>query len=92
MSSLEFVGYLAPGSDFKGAIDVEECDGGWLVACEVLHSVHFAGRDDAKASVSLGEKGNGVGNLLYPVSTTVVPGLGLLVREWGNGGCLQVFR
>ena len=36
-----FVGHVATG--LKDPMDVEECQGGWLVACERWHSVEFVG-------------------------------------------------
>jgi hypothetical protein len=77
--------------------DVEEVEGGWLVACSGSHSVEFVGDDGAGAGVgrpSLGKAGGGYGSgdgeFDFPVALAVVPGLGLVVRE--HDGCrLQVF-
>jgi hypothetical protein len=80
-------------------MDVEEVEGGWLVACWTSHTVEFVG-DGAAASgdeggrPSLGKAGGGAGSgdgeFKYPAALAVVPGLGVVVREsWGER--LQVF-
>jgi hypothetical protein len=78
--------------------DVEEVEGGWLVACCGLDTVEFVsdgdGGGDDGGRPSLGTAGGGAGSgdgeFKYPASLAIVPGLGLVVREWGNGR-LQVF-
>ena len=77
--------------------DVEEVEGGWLVACGGSHLVEFVGDGDdggAGGRPSLGEAGGEAGRwggeFRLPVALAVVPGLGLVVREVGNGGRLQV--
>jgi len=90
-----FVRHMATG--LSGPWDVEEVEGGWLVVCEGSHSVEFVcdggGGDDGgrpflgKAG---GGHGSGDGEFDVPTALAVVPGLGLVVREWFNGR-LQVF-
>jgi hypothetical protein len=93
-----FVRHIAMGLSYP--LDVEEVEGGWLVACGYpSETVEFVG--DAGAGTgdgdrpSLGKagggKGSGDGEFWYPTALVVVPGLGLVVRELGNGGRLQVF-
>jgi hypothetical protein len=74
--------------------DVEEVEGGWLVACGGSDSVEFVGDGvggDGGGRPSLGGYGSGVGELIFPIALAVVPGLGLVVREADNDGRLQVF-
>jgi hypothetical protein len=79
--------------------DVEEVEGGWLVACVGSQTVEFVGDGDGDGSdgggrPSLGKAGGGYGRgdgeFLGPAALAVVPGLGLVVREYGNRR-LQVF-
>jgi DNA-binding beta-propeller fold protein YncE len=78
--------------------DVEEVEGGWLVACTCSHTVVFVsdGGDDGGGGgwPSLGKAGGGYGSgdgeLHNPVALATVPGLGLAVRDCWNGR-LQVF-
>jgi hypothetical protein len=92
-----FVRHIAMGLSYP--FDVEEVEGGWLVACGYpSETVEFVG--DAGAGTgdgdrpSLGKagggKGSGDGEFWYPTALVVVHGLGLVVREWGNDR-LQVF-
>ena len=39
----------------------------------------------------LGKKGSGDGELDHPSALALVPSLGLVVREYGNGGRMQFF-
>jgi hypothetical protein len=77
--------------------DVEEVEGGWLVACSNSHTVAFVGDGDGDGGgrPTLGKAGGGSGRgdveFQLPFALAVVPGLGLVVREAGNGGRLQVF-
>jgi hypothetical protein len=91
-----FVRHMATGLGCP--MDVEEVDGGWLVACYYLHRVELVCGGDGGVGggrPSLGKAGGrpGIrdGELLGPTALAVVPGLGLLVSEIGNGGRLQVF-
>jgi hypothetical protein len=77
--------------------DVEEVEGGWLVACWDSHTVEYVGNGgggDGGGRPSLGKAGGGSGSgdgeFHGPIALAVVPGLGLVVREW-KSGCLQVF-
>jgi hypothetical protein len=70
--------------------DVEECEGGLLVACWGSNTVEFVGRGR--------DGGAGVGRtrlsrLTLPSALAIVPGPRLVVREWGNGasGRVQFF-
>jgi hypothetical protein len=90
-----FVRHMATGLTYPW--DVEEVEGGWLVACWDSHSVEFVGDGDGGAAggrPSLGKVGGGYGRgdgeFCVPTALAVVPGLGLVVREWGNDR-LQVF-
>jgi hypothetical protein len=78
--------------------DVEEVEGGWLVVRAFSHTVEFVShRSDGDGSrwPSLGKAGGGHGSgdgeFEYPSALAVVPGLGLVVREWGNAGRVQGF-
>jgi hypothetical protein len=111
-----------------GPFDVEEWEGGWLVACGGSHTVEsvvgsccsggsssgggsgmrasgggagagagaggggggFGSGDGSPGRVTLGKRGDGHGDFNEPVALTLVPGLGLVVREWGNEGRVQV--
>ncbi len=91
-----FVRHIATG--LRGLRDVMEVEGGWLVACGGLHTVEFVGDSDGGGDgggrPSLGKAGGGMGvddgEFSFPSALAVVPGLGLVVREWGNHR-LQVF-
>jgi hypothetical protein len=85
-----FVRHVATGL----AMDVEEVEGGWLVASFRSLSVEFVGDGDGGDGGDrplLGGCGVGSGELSYPVAIAVVPGLGLVVRDACVGGRLQVF-
>jgi hypothetical protein len=78
--------------------DVEEVEGGWLVACVTSYRVALVGPGAGGSGLaqqragwpSLGGLGIGDGEFHTPAALAVVPGLGLVVREFG--GCrLQVF-
>jgi hypothetical protein len=76
------------------AMDVEEVEGGWLVACSGINSVKLvcdgAGGDGGDGRSSLGKAGGGDGELRDPAALAIVPGLGLVVQDFGNER-LQVF-
>ena len=92
-----FVRHVATG--LSGPFDVEECEGGWLVACYYWHTIEFVGGEfvggdglgGGVGRASLGKWGSGDGEFDYPSALALVPGLGLVVRELGNGGRFQVF-
>ncbi len=85
--------------ELRSPFDVEEVEGGWLVLCWGSNSVVFVGDSDASGGPggrpSLGKadggRGAGSGEISRPSTLAVVPGLGLVVREWCRGGRLQVF-
>jgi hypothetical protein len=82
-----FVRHMATG--LNGPYDVEEVEGGWLVACWVSHRVEFVGDGDGGVGggrPSLGKAGGGYGvedgEFCMPTALVIVPGLGLVVREY----------
>jgi hypothetical protein len=86
-----FVRHVATGLSYPW--DVEECEGGWLVACCLSHTVKFVGGGvdgGVGGQARLGELGDGDGELEAPSALALVPGLGLVVRETGNSR-LQIF-
>jgi hypothetical protein len=90
-----FVWHIAKGLNYPR--DVEEVGGGWLVACWHSHTVEFVSDGvggDGGGWPSLGKVGGGFGRgdgeFFFPTAVAVVPGLGLVVREYGNER-LQVF-
>ncbi len=86
-----FARHVATGLD--GPFDVEECEGGWLVACAGSHTIEFVGGDVDGGGVGrakLGKWGSGDGEFNVPSALALVPGLGLVVRDAGNGQ-FQVF-
>jgi hypothetical protein len=82
------------GTGLGGPYDVEECEGGWLVACGNWHTVRFVScgvRGGGVGPASLGKYGWGDGEFSGPSALALVPGLGFVVRQVGNGGRLQFF-
>lgn len=69
-------------------VGLEACGSGWLVACQLSDVVLYVGGGKRG---SLGCSGSADGAFSAPVDLALVPGLGLVVREAGNGGRLQVF-
>jgi DNA-binding beta-propeller fold protein YncE len=89
----EFVRNIAVGLGHP--IDVEEVEGGWLVACKRSNTVAFLGDGDGGGGwPSLGKAGGGAGSrdgeFDWPTALAVLPDLGLVVRERRNER-LQVF-
>ena len=94
----EFVRHIS--TLLHGPYDVEEVEGGWLVACEGSHTVEFvcggaggaggAGGGWPSLGKACGGYGSEDGKFNRPTALAVVPGLGLVVREYGNER-LQVF-
>ncbi len=89
------VKHVATG--LSSPFDVEEVEGGWLVACVGSDTVEFVsdvGGGGGGGRPSLGKAGGGSGSgdgeFHGPTALAVVPGLGLVVRE-SIGGRLQVF-
>jgi hypothetical protein len=86
-----FARHVATGLD--GPYDVEECEGGWLMACFGSHTIEFVGVDVGGGGVGrarLGKYGRGDGKFIYPSALALVPDLGLVVREILNDR-FQVF-
>jgi hypothetical protein len=78
------------------AIEVEECEGGWLVACVESRTIEFLceleGADDAYSDrPRLDRKGDGDTDIMFSSALALVPGLGLVVREGGVTRRLQFF-
>jgi hypothetical protein len=82
-----FVRHVATG--LACPYDVEECEGGWLVACQSSHTIQFVGGDGV-GRARLGKRGSGHGDFNFPSALALVPGVGLVVRELGNIR-LQIF-
>jgi hypothetical protein len=81
-----FVRHMATG--LNGPLDVEEVEGGWLVACADSHTVEFVvdgvgAADGGWASLGRagGGHGTGHGEFWCPSALAAVPGLGLVVRD-----------
>jgi hypothetical protein len=81
--------------------DVEECEGGWLVACgHSLHMVTFVSghavgegaRFRPEGSSALGRRGAGAPHMFqWPSGLALAPGLGLFVREDADQGRVRCF-
>jgi hypothetical protein len=80
-----FARHVATGLSFPR--DVEEVEGGWLVACGNSNTIEFVGGGRRSR---MGKRGCGDGELESPTALALVPGVGLVVRE-GNGRRVQVF-
>ena len=83
-----FVRHVATG--LGQPLDVEECEGGWLVACKESHRIECLGGGGG-GRTRLGGQGSGDGEFTLPSTLALVPGLGLVVREDSGGGRLQLF-
>jgi hypothetical protein len=87
-SFVQHLGATRVGSPY----DVEECEGGWLVASLGSHTIEFVGGGVDGGRVGrprLGKFGSGDGEfILAPSALAIVPGLGLVVRDAGR---VQVF-
>ncbi len=80
-----FVRHVATG--LRAPYDVEESEGGWLVACWGSNTIEFVGGDVGGGGVGrarLGKWGVGDGEFIDPSTLALVPGLGLVVREHYN--------
>ena len=88
-----FVRHVATGLSCPQ--DAEECEGGWLVACSGSQTIRFVGAvgdmDRGGRASSLGRWGGRDGEFTDPTALALVPGLGLVVRESGGYGRVQVF-
>jgi hypothetical protein len=88
-----FVGHIASG--LTNACDVEEVEGGWLVACFGSHTVEFVSDGPAGGGggrFHLGKvdvHGSGDNDFLHPVVLATVPGFGLAVFD--HDGCVRMF-
>jgi len=92
-----FVRHVATG--LRDPWDVEECEGGWVVAWLGSDIIEFVGGgvdgggggggDVGRAR--LGRWGGGDGEFKWPSALALVPGVGLAVREVGNRGRVQFF-
>jgi hypothetical protein len=90
-----FVRHIATVTEVISPWDVEEVEGGWLLACRDSETVEFVGDgvgDTGGGRPSRGGLGNGDGQFSGPVALAAlpVPGVGLVVREF-FGSRLQVF-
>lgn len=81
-----FAGHLALA--VIGAAEVEEWDGGWLVACFDMCTVNFVGSGTRIAAARIGGWGWDSGKFQYVSALATVPGVGLLVRDESR---VQVF-
>jgi hypothetical protein len=93
-----YVRHMATGRRGRAPYDVEEVEGGWLTVCHGSDTVEFV-CDGSVGGVGGGRPflgkaggghGSGDGEFDGPSALAVVPGLGLVVREYFNE-CLQVF-
>lgn len=84
-----FVQNLAKGLGVP--YDVQECEGDvWAILDFRRHLIEFVGGGSGFPS-KLGGYGSGDGEFVFPTAMAFVPGLGLVVREFGNRGRLQFF-
>ena len=83
-----FARHVATG--LYGPFDVEECEGGWLVACLGSHTIEFVDGGGV-GRARMGSKDCGDGVFGCPSALALVPSLGLVVRGTANGGRVQVF-
>jgi hypothetical protein len=86
-----FVRHVATG--LGDPYDVEECEGGWWIACRYSHTLDVVcrglGCGGAGRLTAVG--GGGDGMFQCPTAVTWVAGLGLAVREDGFAGRVQFF-
>jgi hypothetical protein len=87
-----FVRHIATG--LTNASDVEEVEGGWLVACSGSHTVEFVsdGPGGGGGRFHLGKvgvHGPGDNEFLHPVVLATLPGFGLAVFDYH--GCVRMF-
>ena len=87
--------------DLEYPYDMEECKGGWLVACGgSVHTIKFVGDGaggesgdgdgDGRVLATIGRQGKRDGEFNIPSALALAPGLGLFVREYLNYGRVQV--
>ncbi len=78
-------------SRFSLPVDVQECaEHGWAVADWCSNTITFT-YGPSGAVLEIGKRGSGDGEFMHPEAVAFVPDLGLVVREYGNGGRLQFF-
>jgi hypothetical protein len=85
------VRHIATGEDCD-PVDVEEVEGGWLVACNDSRTVELVSGDIAV--MDLGDGGGRSSLGIAVAALALVPGLGLVVREhreYEDGSPVQVF-
>ena len=73
--------------------DMEEVENNWALPCVDSNTVEFVD-DGGHTRLVLGKFGTGDGEFVDPMALALVPGLGLVVREYGvygSHGRLQVF-
>jgi hypothetical protein len=80
-----FVRHVA--KELSDPYDVEEIEGGWLVACFGSNTIEFVS-DGGVGKASMGKWGRGDGEFSIPSALALVPGLGLVVRDDNR---IQVF-
>jgi hypothetical protein len=80
-----FVRHVVTG--LSHPLDVEECQGGWLVACFGSDSIEFVG---GAGRATLGQKGSRDGRFRGP-GALALTSIGLLVREKGDNLRMQLF-
>jgi hypothetical protein len=81
-----FVGHIVVG--VPDPRDVEEYDGGWLVACGDFHVLHVI---DGVVVGTLGGLGFEDGEFYEPTVLAMVRGVGLMVRDSSREGRVQVY-
>ena len=83
VSDGEFVRHIA--TELDGPRDVEVIEGGWMVACWGSDAVEFV-CDGGRPFLGRTDGGSGSvdGEFYGPAALAVVPGLGLVVRQWGR--------
>jgi hypothetical protein len=84
-----FARHVATGLD-GSPFDVEECEGGWLVACGGSDTVEFVGGGVDGGGEGRARLGKEDREFEVPAALALMPGLGLVVREQGNEW-IQVF-
>jgi hypothetical protein len=87
-----FVRHVATG--LRDPWDMEECEGGWVVAWLGSDIIECVGGVEAGGDVGrarLGKWGGGDGEFKWPSALALVSGVGLAVREVGNRGRVQFF-
>jgi len=79
------------GKGLINPIDLEECEGGWLVVSSAISFFIFVGNDDGGAPHCIGPENWATIGVDFPSALALVPGLGLAVRSEARGGVF-IFR